>query len=125
MGLNPMVTRASTSSFTFMVPIWAVKGPEDFDRLFAEQLERLRTPRIHEALDALASIGVLEQGEALELVAAYRFFRRLINGLRMLRGSAQDLVLPALDSAEYLHLARRMGYEPDPEITQQLPELRR
>jgi glutamate-ammonia-ligase adenylyltransferase len=79
--------------------------------------KRLRTPRIHEALDALASIGVLEQGEALELVAAYRFFRRLINGLRMLRGSAQDLVLPALDSAEYLHLARRMGYEPDPEIT--------
>ena len=28
------------------MPIWAVKGPEDFDRLFAEQLERLRTPRI-------------------------------------------------------------------------------
>ncbi len=50
-------------------------------------------------------------------MAAYRFFRRLINGLRMLRGSAQDLVLPVLDSDEYLHLARRMGYEPEPEIT--------
>ena len=76
---------------------------------------RLRTPRIHEALQALASIGVVEQSEAGDLVAAYRFFRRLINGLRMLRGSAQDLVLPGLESHEYLHLARRMGYTADPE----------
>jgi [glutamine synthetase] adenylyltransferase / [glutamine synthetase]-adenylyl-L-tyrosine phosphorylase len=78
---------------------------------------RLRTPRIHEALEALASIGVVEKGDAAELAAAYRFFRRLINGLRMLRGSARDLVLPGLDSDEYLHLARRMGYAADPEIT--------
>ena len=79
---------------------------------------RLRTPRIHEALEALASIGVVKKGEAVELVAAYRFFRRLINGLRMLRGSARDLVLPGLESDEYLHLARRMGYTAEPEITQ-------
>jgi glutamate-ammonia-ligase adenylyltransferase len=78
---------------------------------------RLRTPRIHEALEALASIGVLEQAEAAELVRAYHFFRHLINGLRMLRGSAQDLFLPVLDSDEYLHLARRMGYMPELEIT--------
>jgi [glutamine synthetase] adenylyltransferase / [glutamine synthetase]-adenylyl-L-tyrosine phosphorylase len=79
--------------------------------------KRLRTPRIHEALEALASIGVLEHSEAVELVRAYHFFRHLINGLRMLRGSAQDLFLPALDSDEYLHLARRLGYTPEPEIT--------
>jgi glutamate-ammonia-ligase adenylyltransferase len=60
--------------------------------------KRLRTPRIHEALDALASIGLVEHSEASELVAAYHFFRHLINGLRMLRGSAQDLFLPAPDS---------------------------
>lgn len=78
---------------------------------------KLRTPRIHEALDALASIGVLDAVEAAELVSAYRFFRHLINGLRMLRGSAQDLFLPGLDSDEYLHLARRMGYQPQPELS--------
>ena len=78
---------------------------------------RLRTPRIHEALEALASIGVLEQSEASEIVAGYRFFRRLINGLRMLRGSAQDLVLPELASDEYLHLARRVGYAAEPGFT--------
>jgi [glutamine synthetase] adenylyltransferase / [glutamine synthetase]-adenylyl-L-tyrosine phosphorylase len=75
---------------------------------------RLRTPRIHEALHTLASIGVVEESEARDLVAAYRFFRRLINGLRMLRGSAQDLVLPGLESHEYVHLARRMGYASEP-----------
>ncbi len=75
--------------------------------------ERLRTPRIHEALDALASIGILEDAEAREIVSAYRFFRRLINGLRMLRGSARDLFLPSLDSDEYMHLARRTGYVPE------------
>ncbi len=75
---------------------------------------RLCTPRIHEALDSLASVGVLQPAEAEELAASYRFFRRLINGLRMLRGSAQDLFLPPLDSDEYVHLARRMGYAPEP-----------
>jgi glutamate-ammonia-ligase adenylyltransferase len=78
---------------------------------------RLRTPRIHEALHTLASIGVVEESEATQLVAAYRFFRRLINGLRMLRGSARDLVLPVMESHEYMHLARRMGYATELEIT--------
>ncbi len=79
--------------------------------------KRLRTPRIHEALEALASVGVVDKAEADELVSAYRFFRHLINGLRMLRGSAQDLFLPSLDSDEYLHLARRLGYAPEPDLS--------
>ena len=78
---------------------------------------RLRTPRIHEALDALASIGVVDGATAQELVSAYRFFRHLINGLRMLRGSAQDLFLPRLEDDEYNHLARRMGYSPEAELS--------
>jgi glutamate-ammonia-ligase adenylyltransferase len=79
--------------------------------------KRLRTPRIHEALGALASIGVLAEAEARELADAYHFFRRLINGLRMLRGSAQDLFLPAVDSGEYMHLARRAGYVADKDMS--------
>jgi [glutamine synthetase] adenylyltransferase / [glutamine synthetase]-adenylyl-L-tyrosine phosphorylase len=71
----------------------------------------LRTPRVHEALDALTRAGVLTDEEGERLSAAYGFLRRLINGLRMLRGSALDLVLPLLDSDEFRHLARRMGYE--------------
>ncbi|MBD3347208.1 MAG: glutamate-ammonia-ligase adenylyltransferase [Chitinivibrionales bacterium] len=70
----------------------------------------LRTPRLHEALEGLAHAGVLGSDESLRLSAAYDFFRRLINGLRMLRGTATDLFLPSPDDDEFMHLARRMGY---------------
>ncbi|MFH1477089.1 MAG: glutamate-ammonia-ligase adenylyltransferase [Verrucomicrobiota bacterium] len=75
------------------------------------QSPRLRTPRIHEALDALAELGVLTPEESRRLAAAYYFLRQLINGLRMLRGSARDLFLPLEGSDEFAHLARRMGYQ--------------
>jgi glutamate-ammonia-ligase adenylyltransferase len=71
---------------------------------------RLRTPSVRAALRVMAASGVLAEAEAQYLVAGYSFFRRLINALRMLRGSARDLYLPAAGDAEYDHLARRMGY---------------
>lgn len=71
----------------------------------------LRTPQIHTALEALSEAGVLEPAEAERLTRAYYFLRELINALRMLRGNAKDLDVPATDTLEYRHLARRMGYE--------------
>ena len=47
-----------------------------------------------------------------DLMAAYQFLRRLINAQRILRGSAQDLLVPAKNSPELVHLARRMNYLP-------------
>jgi glutamate-ammonia-ligase adenylyltransferase len=79
--------------------------------MHGSQSPRLRTPRIHEALSALAELGVLTPDENQRLAAAYYFLRRLINGLRMLRGSARDLFLPPEGSDEFAHLARRMGYQ--------------
>ncbi len=78
---------------------------------FGHDHPQLRTPRTHDALQALADVGVLASDESRVLIDAYDFLRTLINGLRMLRGSAKDLFLPQLDSSEYTHLARRMGYE--------------
>ncbi|MCX6992780.1 MAG: hypothetical protein NT011_06510 [Kiritimatiellaeota bacterium] len=75
------------------------------------QSPRLRTPRIHEALSALSELGVLTPDESRRLATAYYFLRQLINGLRMLRGSARDLFLPPEGSDEFAHLARRMGYQ--------------
>jgi len=77
---------------------------------YGRENPRLRTPLLHEALRELAVAGVLEEGEAKRLTDAYFFLRRLINALRILRGSARDLFLPPVDSDEYMHLARRMGY---------------
>ena len=70
----------------------------------------LMTPLLHEALDVLVDAQVLSPSEVDGLRAAYDFLRQLINGMRMLRGSARDLLLPDVRSDEYAHLARRMGY---------------
>jgi len=79
--------------------------------MYGKELPELRTPQVHQALTALAEAGVLNPEETGQLIAAYDFLRRLINSMRMLRGSAKDLFLPDMDSVEFAHLARRMGYE--------------
>ena len=79
--------------------------------MYGKELPALRTPQVDEALAALAEAGVLNPDETGQLITAYDFLRRLINAMRMLRGSAQDLFLPDTDSVEFAHLARRMGYE--------------
>jgi len=71
----------------------------------------IRTPRIHEALNGLNQAEIMSQQEMQVLNGAYDFLRSLINGMRMLRGSARDLFMPASESEEFAHLARRMGYE--------------
>jgi [glutamine synthetase] adenylyltransferase / [glutamine synthetase]-adenylyl-L-tyrosine phosphorylase len=72
--------------------------------------QRLRTPRVHVALEELVRAGHMSGAEAGQIVESYHFLRKLINGLRMLRGSAKDLFLPDIESDEYVHLARRTGY---------------
>ncbi len=69
---------------------------------------RLRTPRVIEALEVLQETAALSPERAGALLEAYRFFRVLINALRMLRGNARDLFLPELDSDELAPLVRRM-----------------
>ncbi len=78
--------------------------------MYGSHVPSLRTPLIHTALEALQSAGVIDRREADQLVTTYRWMRHIINGLRMLRGSAKDLQLPPLDSQELTHLARRVGY---------------
>jgi glutamate-ammonia-ligase adenylyltransferase len=52
-----------------------------------------------------------QDGENLR--KAYFFIRMLIDGLRMVRGNAKDLVLPPSESDEFIFLARRVGYTTD------------
>ncbi len=71
----------------------------------------VRGPTTLDAMDALNRAGYLSDEEHGMLGKAYRFLVRLINGLRMVRGNARDLVLPDKASQEFLFLARRLGYE--------------
>lgn len=76
----------------------------------------LRHPGIHASLRALSEEGTIDDAEAEAMIRAYRFLRNVINGLRMLRGNAQDLFLPDFASLEAAHLARRMGYRDDAQL---------
>ena len=70
----------------------------------------LRIPSTLRAMAALREAGVLAGGIGAELAEAYRFLRRLIDAQRIVRGHARDLVLPPVESDEFLFLARRLGY---------------
>ena len=84
---------------------------------YGESRAALRTSSVHQALEELAQAGILAQLEAEQIRAAYDFYRRLINALRILRGSARDLYLPAAGAVEYGHVARRMGYRGSTALT--------
>jgi len=70
---------------------------------------RVRTPNTYEALQALAELEVIAQEDLPRATAAYMYFRRLIDALRMVRGNAQDLTVPSSRSEEFEFLSRRLG----------------
>jgi [glutamine synthetase] adenylyltransferase / [glutamine synthetase]-adenylyl-L-tyrosine phosphorylase len=73
----------------------------------------LRTPNAMLALAGLVESGIVSRQDGENLRKAYLFIRMLIDGLRMVRGNAKDLVLPPADSDEFIFLARRVGYTTD------------
>jgi [glutamine synthetase] adenylyltransferase / [glutamine synthetase]-adenylyl-L-tyrosine phosphorylase len=70
----------------------------------------LRLPNTVEALEQLRILELVDNDEYELLSSAYLFLRKLIDGLRVVRGDASDLVLPPEDSDEFKSLARRVGY---------------
>jgi glutamate-ammonia-ligase adenylyltransferase len=73
----------------------------------------LHTPNTMQALAGLVECGLVTRQDGENLRKAYFFIRKLIDGLRMVRGNAKDRVLPPTDSDEFIFLARRVGYTTD------------
>ncbi|HBP88976.1 MAG TPA: hypothetical protein DD706_14915 [Nitrospiraceae bacterium] len=69
----------------------------------------IRTPNTLEAIDHLSGEGMVTLEEGAQLKDHYLFLRQLIDGLRIVRGHAHDLVLPPSGSDEMVFLARRLG----------------
>jgi glutamine synthetase adenylyltransferase len=64
-----------------------------------------------QALDELRRAGHLSEDDGDALRKAYRYWRGVTEALRMVHGSAKDLLLPEPGSEELGFLARRMRYE--------------
>src|SRR5580692_3617694 len=70
----------------------------------------LRAVNTLDALAALKDRGLVSAEDAARLREAYVFQRDLIDALRIVRGHARDLTVPAPQSEEFVFLARRLGY---------------
>lgn len=70
----------------------------------------LRVPNTVQALEHLLELGLLTPSDFQQLFNGYAFLRRLINALRMVRGSARDLEIPDYGTAQFSFLAKRMDY---------------
>ncbi|MDE0504743.1 MAG: hypothetical protein OXI86_11750 [Candidatus Poribacteria bacterium] len=73
----------------------------------------LHTPNTLDALEALQATSMLSRHDATMLIEDYLFLRKVIDGLRIVRGNAKDLVLPESGSDNMIYLARRLGYLTD------------
>lgn len=71
----------------------------------------VRDPNTRAAMKGLEAIGVLSHDQRVRLRDAYRFLRRLIDGMRMVRGDATDLTIPHHHSEQFEFLAKRLGIE--------------
>ena len=75
---------------------------------FGHLLPEIRVPNTREALKGLAQAGVLCESERVQLRDAYRFLRRLIDAMRIVRGDATDLAIPEPGTDQFAFLARRL-----------------
>lgn len=71
----------------------------------------VRVTSTRQAIKRLVNVGHLPPMLAQDLLDNYGFMRRLIDSLRVVRGNAKDLTLPAADSRAFAYLARRMQYD--------------
>jgi len=70
----------------------------------------IRLPNTLDALAGLRRLQIVREADYSTLQNGYLFLRNLIDGLRIVRGDATDLVLPLETSDEFKSLARRLGY---------------
>ncbi len=78
--------------------------------LYGQKYSALRQPSLHFTIDYLLKLGELSPQDSETIKNAYKFFRVLINALRMRRGNAEDLSLPAEGTWELAHLAKRIDW---------------
>ena len=75
----------------------------------------VRATNTLEAIDALHERKLVDRETWEHLRGAYVFHRRLIDALRVVRGDARDLAVPANEAPEFTFLARRLDIDGSPD----------
>ena len=102
-ALNAKYSRGGLTDVEYYVQAWQVaRGGED---------AALRAVNTMDAIARLEEGGYITRAQAGEMEEAYGFLRRLIDALRVVRGHAKDLTVPAVDSREFAYLVRRLTYD--------------
>ncbi len=70
----------------------------------------VRTTNTLDAITRLVNLGELGADLDRRITGSYRFLRRLIDALRVVRGNAKDIAIPPVASREFDYLARRLDY---------------
>ncbi len=100
-ALNAKLSPGGVVDIEYYVQAWQIaRGREDTD---------LRLTNTLEAVDALYRKGHIGETLADGIGGSYQFLRKLIDGLRIVRGNAKDLDIPPPDSKEFQRLAHRMA----------------
>jgi glutamate-ammonia-ligase adenylyltransferase len=73
-----------------------------------------RQTNTRDAMAALARAGILSEEDHTRLRKAHTFLRWFIDSLRVVRGNAKDVTVPAEGSEEFTFLARRLKYGAEP-----------
>ncbi len=78
---------------------------------FGHLSKEIREPNTRLAMKGLEQQGILTSDQRVKLRDAYRFLRRLIDGMRMVRGDASDLTIPHHETEQFEFLAKRLGFK--------------
>ncbi|MCY4651681.1 MAG: hypothetical protein OXC95_00790 [Dehalococcoidia bacterium] len=100
-SVNAKLSPGGVVDIEYYVQAWQITRGRD-DR-------ELRLTNTLEAVESLRETGHLDDSLAAGISDAYTLLRKLIDGLRIVRGNAKDLDIPARDSKEYQSLAHRMS----------------
>ncbi len=73
----------------------------------------VRQTNIRQAMAALNRAGILSDEDYSKLHKAHTFLRWMIDAMRVVRGNAKDVTVPAYGSEEFAFLARRLRYGND------------
>ena len=112
--LNAKLSRGGVVDIEYYVQAWQIaKGRSDCE---------LRLTNTLEAVEALRLKGHFSETLAISLSESYSMLRKLIDGLRMVRGNAKDLDIPNRDSKEFQSLAHRMSEHGDDHLSAHISE---